>query len=168
MKFILIFFTLLLSINTFSVHTARNVIEGFIKIITNDSEFEFGKECITEKFDLILNDMYYSAHEYYYTYKQEDKLKYLLQFIMNLIDLFNETSNCNKPNLSYNIFFFISGIIDKIKTLNDEYLKTNWKEFVKIENELFNVYNSKEFSGVNFGIALGEFLNKINDLLPKI
>ena len=87
---------------------------------------------------------------------------------MNLIDLFNETSNCNKPNLSYNIFFFISGIIDKIKNLNDEYLKTNWKEFVKIENELFNVYNSKEFSGLNFGIALGEFLNKINNLLPKI
>ena len=167
MKFILIFFTLLLSINTFSVHTARNVIEGFIKIITNDSEFEFGKECITEKFDLILNDMYYSAHEYYYTYKQEDKLKYLLQFIMNLIDLFNETSNCKKPELSMGLLV-IYGIMNNIKNINDEYLKTNWKEFVKIENELFNVYNSKEFSGLNFGIALGEFLNKINNLLPKI
>ena len=164
MKFILIFFTLLLSINTFSVHTARNVIEGFIKIITNDSEFEFGKECITERFDLILNNMYYSAHEYYYTYKQEDKLKYLLQFISQLIDLFNETSNCEMPELSLKILSLINGIIDKIKNFKDEYLKTNWKEIVKIENELFNVYNSKEFSGVNFGIALGEFLNKIINL----
>ena len=107
MKFILIFFILLLSINTFSVHTARNVIEGFIKIITNDSEFEFGKECITEKFDLILNDMYYSAHEYYYTYKQEDKLKYLLQFIMNLIDLFNETNIIVINQIYHIIFFFL-------------------------------------------------------------
>ena len=164
MKFILIFFTLLLSINTFSVHTARNVIEGFIKIITNKPDFEFGKECITERFDLILNNMYYSAHEYYYTYKQEDKLKYLLQFISQLIDLFNETSNCEMPELSLKILSLISGIIDKIKNFKDEYLKTNWKEIVKIENELFNVYNSKEFSGVNFGIALGEFLNKIINL----
>ena len=167
MKFFLIFFTLLLSINTFSVHTARNVIEGVIKIIDNNPNFEFGEECITEKFDVILNDMYYSAHEYYYTYKQEDKLKYLLQFIMNLIDLFNETSNCKKPELSKGLLV-LYGIMNNIKNLNDEYLKTNWKEFVKIENELFNVYNSKEFSGLNFGIALGEFLNKINNLLPKI
>ena len=167
MKFFLIFFTLLLSINTFSVHTARNVIEGVIKIIDNNPNFEFGEECITEKFDLILNNMYYSAHEYYYTYKQEDKLKYLLQFIMNLIDLFNETSNCKKPELSKGLLV-LYGIMNNIKNLNDEYLKTNWKEFVKIENELFNVYNSKEFSGLNFGIALGEFLNKINNLLPKI
>ena len=65
MKFFLIFFTLLLSINTFSVHTARNVIEGVIKIIDNNPNFEFGEECITEKFDLILNNMYYSAHEYF-------------------------------------------------------------------------------------------------------
>ena len=164
MKFILIFFTLLLSINTFSVHTARNVIEGFIKIINNKTDFEFGKECITERFDLILNNMYYSAHEYYYTYKQEDKLKYLLQFISQLIDLFNETSNCEMPELSLKTLSLISGIIDKIKNFKDEYLKTNWKEIVKIENELFNVYNSKEFSGVNFGIALGEFLNKIINL----
>ena len=163
MKFILIFFTLLLSINTFSVHTARNVIEGFIKIINNKTDFEFGKECITERFDLILNNMYYSAHEYYYTYKQEDKLKYLLQFISQLIDLFNETSNCEKPELSMGLLV-IYGIMNNIKNINDEFLKTNWKEFVKIENELFNVYNSKEFSGVNFGIALGEFLNKIINL----
>ena len=162
MKFILIFFTLLLSINTFSVHTARNVIEGVIKTIDNP-KFKFGEECITEKFDVILNDMYYSAHEYYYTYKQEDKLKYLLQFIMNLIDLFNETSNCEKPELSMGLLV-IYGIMNNIKNINDEFLKTNWKEFVKIENELFNVYNSKEFSGVNFGIALGEFLNKIINL----
>ena len=108
--------------------------------------------------------MYYSAHEYYYTYKQEDKLKYLLQFISQLIDLFNETSNCEMPELSLKILFLINGIIDKIKNFKDEYLKTNWKEIVKIENELFNVYNSKEFSGVNFGIALGEFLNKIINL----
>ena len=166
MKFILIFFTLLLSINTFSVHTARNVIEGVIKTI-DKTNFKFGEECITEKFDVILNDMYYSAHEYYYTYKQEDKLKYLLQFIMNLIDLFNETSNCKKPELSMGLLV-IYGIMNNIKNINDEFLKTNWKEFVKIENELFNVYNSKEFSGLNFGIALGEFLNKINNLLPKI
>ena len=166
MKFFLIFFTLLLSINTFSVHTARNVIEGVIKTI-DKTNFKFGEECITERFDVILNDMYYSAHEYYYTYKQEDKLKYLLQFIMNLIDLFNETSNCKKPELSMGLLV-IYGIMNNIKNINDEFLKTNWKEFVKIENELFNVYNSKEFSGLNFGIALGEFLNKINDLLPKI
>ena len=166
MKFFIIFVTLLLSINTFSVYTARNVIEGVFKTIL-DPEFNFGENCITENFDVSLNDMYYFAHEYYYSYNNEEKRKYLIQFIITILNLYSEINNCEKINFMNYIGILLDYMTNLINLQNETKLKEYWKDVVGFENKLFDAYNSKEFSGSNFGIALGEFLYEINILAKK-
>ena len=166
MKIFLIFATLLLSINSFSYHTARDVVEGLLQTIY-DSEFKLGEKCITENFDLILNDMYYFAHEYYYSYNQEKKMEYLINFLLKMLDLFNETSNCNLDNIDFMKIGVIISIVLRFPSSDKEFWEKKWKSIVEIENKLIDAYHSKEFSGLNFGKALGIFLYDFNDLLSN-
>ncbi len=166
MKFFIIFATLLLSINSFSYHTARDVVEGLLQTIY-DSEFKLGEKCITENFDLILNDMYYFAHEYYYSYNQGEKMEYLINFLLKMLNFFNETSNCNLDNIDFMKIGVIISIVLRFPLIQKDFWEKKWKSIVEIENKLIDAYHSKEFSGLNFGKAIGIFLYDFNDLLSN-
>ena len=163
MKIFLIFATLLLSINSFSYHTARDVVEGVLQTITFQKDFKFDEKCITENFDLILNDMYYFAHEY----NKDEKMNYLIKFILKMMELFNETNNCNLDNIDYSKLIGIILFIYQFPSLNKEFWENKWKSIVDIENKLINEYHSKEFSGLKFGNALGNFLLEFIQLMPN-
>ena len=162
MKIYFIFFTLFLSINSISIYSTRNIIEEVIKKITKHTDYEFGENCITQNFDQILNDIYYSANEYYYSIKEEDKSKFLLKIIFKIVEIINELSNCNPISLDLDDFGFIFALFSSINKVNDIYLKKYWKEIVNIENKLIEAYNEKEFNDSNFGKVLGDFIIEIS------
>ena len=156
MKIYFIFFTLFLSINSIPIFRIRNAIEGFLKILTQNDTFEFGPQCITQKFDQILIDIYSFAYEYYYSIKEEDKSKFLINIIFKIVEMKNEISNCTITSFDYESISSIFFIIDFLK--NDAFLKNYWEKIVETENKLIEAYNSKEYNDSDFGKALANFI----------
>ena len=158
MKIFFIFFTLFLSINSIPIFRIRNAIEGFLKILSNNDSFEFGDQCITQKFDQILIDISSFAYEYYYSIKEEDKSKFLINIIFKIVEMKNEISNCTITSFDYESISAIFFIVNFLN--NDFFLKQNqtWEKVVETENKLIDTYNSKEYNDSDFGKALANFI----------
>lgn len=166
MKIYFILLTLFLSINSIPIYRIRNVIEGFLKILTENDSFEFGEKCITPKFDQILNDISSFAYEYYYSIKQEDKSKFLINILFKIVEMKNEISNCNII-ISLKVDDII-GLFFQIEKLKDNtFLKNNWKKIVEIENKVIEAYNTLEYNDSHFGKVLGVFILEIINILKS-
>ena len=165
MKIFFIFFTLFLSINSIPIFRIRNAIEGFLKILSNNDSFEFGDQCITQNFDQILNDISSFAYEYYYSIKQEDKSKFLINIIFKIVEMKNEISNCTITSFDYESLLIIFVIADFLKT--DAFLNQCWEKIVEIENKLIEAYNSKEYNDSDFGKVLANFIIELIEIFKS-